>query len=139
MSPVRAKVIVIEDKRDILQNAEEALNKAGHRLLFSASDLQTANENLQNLTEDPDVALIDGEFPQKPDMKSDYDDRYSGGMFAAEVREKFPGTTVVVFSTNEEQQFAENRFPPEGQEKVGSVIEKDLGPFVTSLPAPARK
>lgn len=137
--PPKAKVILVEDDKYTRQDAENALTTAGHRILFSASNLAGARQNLDELTEDPDVAIVDGQFPLKPDMKTDYDDQYSGGLFAADLREKFPGTTIVVFSTNKDQQFAGNRFPPEGQPKVRSVIERDLGPFVTSLPVQARR
>jgi len=135
MSPAKAKVILLEDNQLLRECAILDLQEAGHTVLFAEEDRDTAINKLENLSEAPDVAILDGMCPTKPGR---YMSEYAGGDVASKVKELFPETTIVMFSSREKT-FSEYRFPPKGIYKDDQVIEGQLGQFVTNLPASAKK
>ncbi|MBI4066758.1 hypothetical protein HY407_00085 [Candidatus Gottesmanbacteria bacterium] len=135
MSPQRAKVVVVEDDEFVLEDALKSLTESGHRLLFQASDVVTARKLLENLKETPDVALIDSRFPNGPGEITE--DEKAGGIVASTIKNRFPEATIVMFSNRSNQEFGTHRFPGPGESKLGRI--EDLGQFISSLPAPARK
>lgn len=136
-----AQVILFEDDPITTKYARKALVEGGHQVVFHASDLSTGKQLLSDLTEPADVALVDSTMPK--DDKDEFDlDGEAGLTIAGLIKDRFPTTTIVFFSSRKEQTFGHSRFPTQEEiegEKGPAILNGKLEPFISSLPAHARK
>lgn len=137
MSPRKAKVGIVDDDEMEVKAARKALNKAGHKIVFEAGDLDTLETILKDTKEPPDVVLVDGSFPNSP---GEGEEEMLGAYADSLIKDRFGDVTVtVMFSAREKNTFGQFRFPEPGEQKTLGKIENELGNFVTNLPPAAKR
>ncbi|GEM30873.1 DNA-binding response regulator [Nocardia neocaledoniensis NBRC 108232] len=119
------RVVIAEDSAILRDGLAGLLTERGHEVVAMVGDATTLSEVVD--THRPDVAVVDVRMP--PSFTDE------GLLAAIELRRKFPGTGVLVFS-----QWIETRYATEllaaGASGVGYLLKDrvaDVGDFVDAL------